>query len=57
MASVHDMVKAFLVLMALANAPSVSATPDAGNVIAGLLGALLAIITVLALIGWYARNR
>jgi hypothetical protein len=41
----------------LAGPVSPVAAADAGNVIAGLLGTLIAIILVLALIGWYARNR
>ena len=44
------------VLLSLSTLSPVEAA-DAGNVIAGLLGALLAIICILALIGWYARNR
>ena len=30
---------------------------DAGNVIAGLTGAVLAVVLILALIGWWARKQ
>ncbi len=46
-----------LVIVAVLSGACPAAAADAGNVIAGLLGGLLAIICVLALIGWYARNR
>jgi hypothetical protein len=41
----------------LLSATPVSAGADAGNVIAGLIGAFMGILVILGLIGWYVRNR
>ncbi len=47
----------FACLVLLLSTVSPVAAADAGNVVAGLIGALVAITVILALIGWYARNR
>ena len=47
-------VTVFFALLALLE-PAQAA--DAGNVLAGIIGAFLGLVLILAAIGWYARNR
>ena len=52
---VHRLMCAFFALFALSSLFQPVAA-DAGDVIAGLLGAVLALVVICAVIGWWARR-
>lgn len=55
MNSLYSLLFVFAAL--LLSAEPVAAGADAGNVIAGLIGAFMAVTVILGIVGWWVRNR
>lgn len=51
------MLPLFVVLLAILLSAVQPVAADAGDVIAGIIGALIGIVVILGLIGWLVRNR